>query len=153
MFYAKTTASLQREHCCQGAQNGAGAGGWGLGLTDRFNPRRQFFTAPCGRGPAVPWDRSQTRSQIEKPTRRHTGNMFPPSRGGEDGCGPTRLEGLQSLNCYLCVYGSVSPFGCVFVMVRVSASVSAIRNACVHVIISVSASRPVPMPLCDFSCV
>ncbi len=74
-------------------------------------------------------------------------NAFPPFRGGEDGCGPTRWEGLQSLNCYLCVYVSVSRFGCVFVLVSVSASVGAIRNACVHIIISASAFLSVPMPL------
>ena len=29
---------------------GWGGLGLGLGLTDRFNPRRQFFTAPCDCG-------------------------------------------------------------------------------------------------------
>ena len=39
----------------------------GLGLTDRFNPRRQFFTAPCGCGlqHRGPWGRSQTPRTLQ----------------------------------------------------------------------------------------
>ena len=41
--------SLERELFFECTEWGAGAGG-GLGLTDRFNPRRRFFAAPCGCG-------------------------------------------------------------------------------------------------------
>ena len=37
LFYAKTTVSLQREHCLQVAQNGAG--GWVLGATWESPPQ------------------------------------------------------------------------------------------------------------------